>query len=41
MKEQPAIIWEGEEGNTETLTHAKLFEQVKFCAAGLRANGFG
>ncbi len=41
MKNQPAIIWEGEEGNTETLTYAELFEQVKFCAAGLRHEGFG
>ncbi len=38
---QPAVIWEGEEGNTETLTYAELFEQVKFCAAGLRAENFG
>jgi acetyl-CoA synthetase len=38
---QPAIIWEGEEGNTETLTYAELFEQVKFCAAGLRTDGLG
>lgn len=41
MKDQPAIIWEGEEGNTETLTYAELFEQVELCAAGLRAEGFG
>ncbi len=41
MKNQPAIIWEGEEGESETLTYAELFEQVKFCAAGLRADGFG
>ncbi len=41
MKDQPAIICEGEEGNTETLSYAELFEQVKFCAAGLRAEGFG
>ncbi len=41
MKDQPAIIWEGEEGNTETLTYKELFEQVKLCAAGLRADGFG
>ena len=41
MKDQPAIIWEGEEGNTETLTYVELFEQVKFCAAGLRIDGFG
>jgi acetyl-CoA synthetase len=38
---QPAVIWEGEEGNTETLTYAGLFEQIKFCAAGLRTDGFG
>ncbi|MBA3692018.1 MAG: AMP-binding protein [Acidobacteria bacterium] len=41
MKDQPAIIWEGEEGNTENLTYKELFEQVKLCAAGLRADGFG
>jgi acetyl-CoA synthetase len=40
MKNQPAIIWEGEESESETLTYAELFEQVKFCAAGLRADGF-
>jgi acetyl-CoA synthetase len=41
IKNQPAVIWEGEEGNTETLTYADLLEQVKLCAAGLRAEGFG
>ena len=41
MKNQPAIIWEGEEGNTETLTYAELQEQISFCAAGLRGEGFG
>ena len=41
MKDQPAIIWEGEEGNTETLTYAELFEQVQICAAGLHADNFG
>ncbi len=41
MKDQPAIVWEGEEGNTETLTYAELFEQVKLCSAGLRADNFG
>jgi acetyl-CoA synthetase len=39
MCDQPAIIWEGEEGNTEILTYADLFKKVKFCAAGLRADG--
>ena len=41
IKDQPAVIWEGEEGNTETLTYAELLEQIKLCAAGLRAEGFG
>jgi len=38
-KNQPAIIWEGEEGNLETLIYSELLEQVKLCAAGLRAEG--
>ena len=41
MKDQPAIIWEGEEGETQTLSYEELIHQVKDCAAGLRANGFG
>jgi acetyl-CoA synthetase len=50
MKDQPAIIWEGEEGldtntgkpgETQTLSYEELIYQVKDCAAGLRANGFG
>ncbi len=50
MKDQPAIIWEGEEGldtndgkpgETQTLTYKELLDQVKDCAAGLRASGFG
>ncbi len=41
MRDQPAIIWEGEEGESETLTYAELFEQVQMCAAGLRTDGFG
>jgi acetyl-CoA synthetase len=40
MKDQPAIIWEGEEGESETLTYAELFEQINFCASGLRVEGF-
>ncbi|MDQ3712144.1 MAG: AMP-binding protein [Acidobacteriota bacterium] len=40
-RDQPAIIWEGEEGESETLTYAELFEQIKFCSAGLRVEGFG
>ncbi|MGI8494390.1 MAG: AMP-binding protein, partial [Pyrinomonadaceae bacterium] len=40
MKDQPAIIWEGEEGKTEIYTYAALLNEVKLCAAGLRTNGF-
>ena len=38
---QPAIIWEGEEGATVTLTYKELHQQVEFCAAGLRELGLG
>ncbi|MCY7348391.1 MAG: AMP-binding protein, partial [Pyrinomonadaceae bacterium] len=38
MKDQPAIIWEGEEGEVRQVSYAELLEQVEFCAAGLRAN---
>ncbi|MET0753108.1 MAG: AMP-binding protein [Pyrinomonadaceae bacterium] len=41
MKDQPAIIWEGEEGNVRQVTYAELQEQVEYCAAGLRANDLG
>jgi acetyl-CoA synthetase len=41
MKDQPAIIWEGEPGETQTLSYKELIHQVRDCAAGLRANGFG
>lgn len=37
---QPAIIWEGEEGTMRTLTYAELAREVEHCAAGLRACGF-
>ncbi|HEX8198366.1 MAG TPA: AMP-binding protein [Pyrinomonadaceae bacterium] len=39
MKDQPAIIWEGEEGETFTVTYKELLLYVEGCAAGLRANG--
>jgi acetyl-CoA synthetase len=41
MKDQPAVIWEGEDGKTEILSYAELFEQVRICAAGLRTDGYG
>ncbi|NNF00380.1 MAG: AMP-binding protein [Pyrinomonadaceae bacterium] len=39
VENQPAIIWEGEEGNEETLTFFELLVQVDVCAAGLLAEG--
>ena len=41
MCDQPAIIWEGEEGRVEQWTYDKLYEAVELCAAGLRANNLG
>ena len=39
MKDQPAVIWEGEEGESETLSYAELLAQVENCAKGLLENG--
>jgi acetyl-CoA synthetase len=41
MKDQPAVIWEGEDGEVREVTYAELLEDVELCAAGLRANGLG
>lgn len=52
MKDQPAIIWEGEKSSNnpevywdnafpETLTYGELHKRVELCATGLRKNGFG
>ncbi len=41
MRDQPAIIWEGEEGYSETFSYAELMHEVNECAAGLRQYGFG
>jgi acetyl-CoA synthetase len=35
----PAVIWEGEEGATLTLSYSELLSEVERCAAGLRACG--
>ena len=39
MKDQPALIWEGEEGEPRQFSYAELFQEVEYCAAGLRMNG--
>jgi acetyl-CoA synthetase len=41
MKAYPAIILEDEEGETQTVGYADLIEEIKECATGLRAFGFG
>ncbi len=41
MKDQPAIIWEGEEGAIREITYGKLKKEVDYCAAGLRLKGLG
>jgi acetyl-CoA synthetase len=41
IKDQPAVIWEGEEGEVRQVSYTELLEQVEFCAAGLRANDLG
>ncbi|MEX2260555.1 MAG: AMP-binding protein [Bryobacteraceae bacterium] len=39
--DRDAVVWEGEEGAVRKLSYAELAEQVKRCAAGLRAHGIG
>ncbi len=40
MKNQPAVIWEGEEGQTATLPYWWILKEVELCSRGLRALGF-
>lgn len=37
--QQPAVIWEGEEGATRALSYGELSDEVERCAAGLRQCG--
>jgi acetyl-CoA synthetase len=39
--DQPALRWEGEEGQTQTLSYAQLHEEVCRCANALRELGIG
>ncbi len=41
LAEHPAIIWEGEEGATRTLTYSDLAREVDRAANGLKALGVG
>jgi acetyl-CoA synthetase len=40
VADQPAVVWEGEEGETRQLNYSDLLLEVERCAAGLRACGF-
>ncbi|MEJ2707170.1 MAG: AMP-binding protein [Anaerolineales bacterium] len=40
-EDQPALIWEGEEGQTRTLSYGELYQQVNQTANGLRQLGLG
>ncbi|GAB4505046.1 MAG: AMP-binding protein [Anaerolineales bacterium] len=37
----PAVLWEGEDGTTRTLTYRQLSEEVNRCANALRSLGLG
>ena len=39
--ERPAVVWEGEEGDTRTLTYGGLAAEVNRCANALRGLGLG
>ncbi len=40
-RKRPALIWEGEEGTTHTLTYGELAVEVNRCANALRSLGLG
>ena len=41
VRDQPALHWEGEEGQSATLTYAELAAEVNRCANALRSLGLG
>jgi len=41
VSDQPAVVWEGEEGQSRKLTYHELFEQVNKVANALRSLGLG
>ncbi len=41
MREEPALRWEGEEGNVLGMTYGELTDEVNRCANALRELGFG
>jgi len=41
VKDLVAVLWEGEEGSTKSLTYEALYEEVNRCANALRSLGLG
>ena len=41
IRDRPALVWEGEEGATRTLTYGDLAAEVNRCANALRSLGLG
>lgn len=41
IENQPAIIWEGEEGEIREISYKELSGDVEICASGLRTSGLG
>jgi len=41
VKDQVAVLWEGEEGTTRSLTYKELYQEVNRCANALRSLGLG
>ena len=41
IKDQPAVIWEGEDGRENHVSYAQLMTMVERCSAGLRACELG
>jgi acetyl-CoA synthetase len=40
-RDQVAVLWEGEEGVTKSLTYSELYQEVNRCASALRSLGLG
>ena len=40
-RDQVAVLWEGEEGSTKSLTYEELYKEVNRCANALRSLGLG
>src|SRR6478736_1238702 len=40
MKDQPAVIWEGEDGTSREISYGSLLQRVKECTSGLKSFDF-